>query len=1163
MSLANPKLKMKRKNEPTTWNAKITILSTITILLIMGLQVNASYNFSSGNTSENTPQIPPLSGESIIENRTTFSDQLVIDPGFSFIPSNSPWTDSKKGDLQDTNGGINAGEANFQVIGDQKNFSYTAPVLNGSDWIPQLNPEFPAFPEWPYGSGNPSYGIDEFGLWANHSWRETAIQTPSVQWVRNFSLSEDLSDYTITSTQVSATLNASADINIDVPGDNPLQYVTYDYVKFYIRVSDLAQTTQYTIASYKTTNLGRDSPLNTTLLDTFMESVSETNIIFYLSQVLGVDSHNFTVILGMDIKCEDNEATDYDYWNMLRIKSFSLNFTYEKKIDQDSGFSWSQTGRMINSSLYPGDEILINNATIDFSYYIDHLWPATSPNSEIRIHLNGYLHTEVLKLTNISTSSQQIALGDGFDVSSLMTSTDENITLEIELYLADSFELAENLTLFIDNVFLNVSYTVIHQDSPIETELVPVDSYSINIPWNTPYNLSLKYREKISGMGISGSQFQIQWLGATNNTNLLDMGNGNYTLSLYTNETQANQNYYLNIVVLGENLYLSQNLIIEIQIIGRPILFDVKLNGMIQDSSPTISLIYGDQLNISTSYRDTITNESISGGTGTLLGSGLLAEEYDFISNPMTYDFILNSSDLGIGVHSLSVYLEKENYAIGYAKIRIEVSSRDNYLHLFLNGKNSTITSQISLPIQERLNITFELFDQSTKLHLIADDFSLNGLGEASYNSSMKEWQHEILIETAPLSLGVHYLTLYIERANYQFISQVIEVELTPREGIMSLQMNKEAINASTSQEWDFPITKTLNITVSLQDGMNSSVLDGVTFSLFGISAEHYSSVLSHKEMSFYINSTSLGLGIYSVSLVAEKFQYSDVILTQRIIIRPIRTAISTLASNNSVTISPNSILSLNVSVFNEDDNISVENCVVSYSWDYGQGEMQEISPGFYQVEISKETTRNIPEGVYYIFITVYNGPNYQFEQFVMTINIIDIQNDGLPQWVFYVFVTSMVGLVAYIIAYQKYLKYPKVIRKLHKVKRGIEHDKNINAEFLTRSDMFQTAYINHVTPILNLKESQVQKTIANASEAAKQGQKDSRKARFMSSQDIKGPSAKTPVTEKNAPADEVLTRIINSPSTDPQVLEELLKTDQFAKIKAMEKPKPKDLPKK
>lgn len=185
-----------------------------------------------------------------------------------------------------------------------------------------------------------------------------------------------------------------------------------------------------------------------------MIAVDEDVLKFSLSQVLKHDNHNFTITLGIDVDCEDNyPGYELDVWYSLLIKSCNLTFTYKKIIDQGTLVSWNQIGNSIN-----GTSVKVTEANLKFEYKVDQLWPTSlSPNSEIRILINDRQHTETIKLSNAITSFQD-AKENGFDLSSI-TNPYENVTLSIQVYLADGFLLTNNITVSITNVYLTISYT--------------------------------------------------------------------------------------------------------------------------------------------------------------------------------------------------------------------------------------------------------------------------------------------------------------------------------------------------------------------------------------------------------------------------------------------------------------------------------------------------------------------------------------------------------------------------------------------------------------------------------------------------------------------------------------------------------------------------------
>jgi len=407
-----------------------------------------------------------------------YTEQILEDPSFD-----SPigcWNCSTEGDSSDVNGSLSDSRADFNILGSQHTFTLIADPPLTLDWTEVDNPNFPNHPDFDE--------ITAEGCRVSHEWDDTtAIQNPSVHWDKNVSVPVNMLDYIITSASIQAVVNATVDENLDRYSDylngswarrDPYEIVdTYgvgDYVRFYVLISDLEKTKVYEIANFQTEVIGSGSPPGTDyLLDTYMLSVPEEVLKFYLSSVLNTDNHNFTVSLGIRLHTEDNIADywDLDTFNELIIKSVNLTFTYEKKIDKFTSVSWSQIGNKIEDlSNY---EIEVTEANLNFKFKIDKEWPSSlSPNSEIRILVNNIRILETIKLidTNATILFLEAKIG-GFDVTS-MISKEENFTLDIQLYIADEFIYDQIITVSIDDVFLEISYIEFIPEEDISTFLL-------------------------------------------------------------------------------------------------------------------------------------------------------------------------------------------------------------------------------------------------------------------------------------------------------------------------------------------------------------------------------------------------------------------------------------------------------------------------------------------------------------------------------------------------------------------------------------------------------------------------------------------------------------------------------------------------------------------
>jgi len=380
----------------------------------------------------------------------------------------------EQGDNSTIDANISSGQANYVVVGEDSSFSLTAGEVNSSTWYGwdiYNNSDFllPDVTE-----------INATGCYVHHFLNESEGATnegqvhnfPSAHFRKNVSLEDDMSDYEITSASLKTMFNGTVDFDVDTPLDKynteVSQFDIGDSATFYVEISDLERSYAFRVAENKTKYLGQwnasaayPSILNIT--NSLLDTISEEDLITALNLALQKDlthSH-FTITLGIDIYCEDNRGSpgDTDKWKALIFNSFNLTFSYERKIEQFTSISWNQIGNQLT-----GVDVQLINATFNFDYKIDELWPTSlSPFSEIAIIINDNKHSETIRLDTANNTFQEAKQG-GFDVTSLI-SKDVDITVSIQLLIANTFGLGKNITFSIDDVELNITYSQTFPDT--------------------------------------------------------------------------------------------------------------------------------------------------------------------------------------------------------------------------------------------------------------------------------------------------------------------------------------------------------------------------------------------------------------------------------------------------------------------------------------------------------------------------------------------------------------------------------------------------------------------------------------------------------------------------------------------------------------------------
>jgi len=675
-----------------------TILSYSLIVTTLITQNSFTFSENSFNTpiNENFEKIGISAQESFIK-------QWLDKPNFT-APIEPTWFPSygDLGDNSDVKATTSPGQADYKILGESRTFNNVSGTPISSEWQQVHNPEFPLYPD--------TATINAEGCYVSHTFAELATQFPSVHWERNITMVDKMSDYKITnasiSTVVSGTVTASPGDwgggGVECPGDatgsGSTQNFTWDYARFYVLLSDLNKDKVYEIAYNQTVDLGKDSAGATdTMLDTFMTTVPEDDLIFYLSSVLSSDNHNFTITLGIRIWSEDNWFSDRDIWNSLYIKSCNLTFTYVKKINQFTSVSWNQNADKISDiSNYT---VVVNEAILNFKYKINDTWPITSPNSEIRIQINDNLHPETAKLINANTSFQEAKVG-GFDITSLII---EDVNLSIQVFLADEFGLNRSITISIDEVYLDISYTIIFPDKETDLHLFlntvnKTNDPDIDIFIGDSLNITVKYLN-MSRAHIPNATVQLSGniTGDIEEDEILE----HYSIVINTDVSDAGVNF-LTIIAQAEDYETRViNLIVRINKFSTENL-QVLLNNQNVTQDPYIELTVSEFLNVTVKYTELI-GTHISGANVLLTSETFTSYLNESVSFEQYSILIDTNKSLKIGANYLTVEAQTGTFQVKVVDITVFVE-RINIGIEPVSGSN-TIESRPGVDIRLRIRL--------------------------------------------------------------------------------------------------------------------------------------------------------------------------------------------------------------------------------------------------------------------------------------------------------------------------------------------------------------------------------------------------------------------------------------------------------------------------
>ncbi|MFX1312316.1 MAG: hypothetical protein ACFFHD_06855, partial [Promethearchaeota archaeon] len=911
-----------------------------------------------------------------------------LDNRFFEIPID-PWYTTSEGDTTDLTASTSAEQANYEVNGE----NYTKEIILNSttysDWTPFNRTELVIEPNLGYGEG-----VD--GVWCGHDWNEDSggqpYNTPRMHWRYNVSMPFNMSDYIITSASFYAIINATVNQDVDTPGDalarwpssNLNQWVIYDYAQFYVEVSDVEinELNTYRIAFNQTVTLGNENLLEYEI-EGLIDPKTTQAIIDAINNVLAVDPghDNFTIVLGIYMYCEDNySGNDRDQWEDLRFKELNLTFTYAKKIDQSAALSWEQEGDELS-----GSNIDILNATLNFKYKIDKNWTDSSPNSEFRILINNRQHTETIKLSNANSTFQDAKPG-GLDVSDLILKN-VNITVSIQVYMADTFALDQKYIISIDNASLLISYTesIVEETTSYELFLNSFDKTlekSIEVTMGDSVNITFVYKNETSNNFIENATVQLIVSGSPKNFSENDIFDY-YNITINTFNLNLGNNYLT--LTASKRYYVSIDFIINIEVLERETDLQLYLDKSNETLDRSISMIYGNSGNITITYKDkeTFPYTHISSANVTLIGLGDPKDLSEDILLEQYY-IIIDTKDLGLGITYLNVEASKENYTSQSIRFKIEVIARSSYIDkIYLN---KTETNLIEIPWNEILNIAVTYNDTLTNAFIDGALVQLTGTGITKNFTENSPLNYSIDINTNILKLGVNFLTILAQKENYSLSTQIITITVLERETNLETFLNKIETNLI-----EIPWNENINIAVTYNDTLTNNFIDSALIQLKGTGISKNFTENSPFNYSTDINTNKLKLGVNFLTISAQKENYS---LSSQII------TVTVLERETNLEIYINNSLYLTSQFYNtsvgEFLNITVLYKDASSGLLISSASVQLIESGiptnltenlisnYYNITVETEL---LGAGVKFLTITA-NKDNYTFSSDVITLMI-------------------------------------------------------------------------------------------------------------------------------------------------------------------------------
>jgi len=717
------------------------------------------------------------------------------------------WKNGTEGDNSDILAVSTPGQADYKVLGEEKTVTLIYGTPNSStspDWKIVNNGDFLL----PY-----NVEMNSSGAYISHYLDESTgpgqvNNFPSVHFKTNVSMPVDMSDYVITNVSLEVDFNASVDINVDSyydwnQTDNTIyidtdKFIIGDSANFYVELSDISSSYPFRVAEFETRDLALGEgdfidPDILTIPDTELNYTDEQDLITALNSALENNHQNFTITLGLDVYCEDNKAGgggDQDYWEYLIFKTFNITVSYVKKIDQSTTLSWNQKGNKINGSNHQ-----ITDANLNFQYLIDQNWSTSAPLSEFRVLVNNKSFNEgIIKLSSFNTSYQDLKVG-GIDVTSLI-STDVNISISLELYIKDIFTLDSNITISIDNVYLNISYVRTFSDSKTDLQIFANNNNITSDPYFTiaegdDLNITVKYEEDSIGSHITNASIQLE--GKV--SGILNESFVHRQYSIVINVSDLGVGTKLLTISASKDNFETKTFQFLVDVTERETEMQLFLNNVQKFDNSSIAVESNENIEITVYFQDFITKNYLKGASVNLLGLGELNQTIDY------YNITISGEDLDKGINVLTILAQLENYQSKSIQFFIEVFDISTKLQLFLNNEEKTLDPNMELPIGGVLNITVKYLDNHTGIPVNNSLIQLVGEGLSTFFTEFPIFdQHSIIINSTTLNLGIKLFTIVAQAIDFQVKTVDLRIGINRISTSIGTESGESFINADSGE---------------------------------------------------------------------------------------------------------------------------------------------------------------------------------------------------------------------------------------------------------------------------------------------------------------------------------------------------------------------------
>ncbi len=540
------------------------------------------------------------------------------------------------------------------------------------------------------------------------------------------------------------------------------------------------------------------------------------------------------------------------------------------------------------------------------------------------------------------------------------------------------------------------------QVQPLATK-ASLNQTVVNALFNESFYLKVNYTDMGTGEIITGAELNVSWASIYAIFPVADgfivyFSTSNLSMDIYTIIFQLNHPGY---ETAFKNIFVS---------IGpKPTSIDLYLNQEDKTTEKTITIQSNEDLNVTILYKDSLTNHFISGAIVELNGSGIskILDE-----TGQQYEINLSASSLPIGIHFLTVTIEKENYLFVSEIFSVIV----NPITTVVNLNETIVNVLLNHGFYLKVNYTFAGTGE------IIAGAELNVTWVSTYTIIPVADGFIVYFSTNGLSIDIYTIIFQLSHPEYQTAFESIFVILEENPTYIKVYLNQ--VDRTTEKMITFQWNEALNITILYKDSLTNYFISGAIVNLNG---SEISRVLDENEQQYYtiFSAGALPIGIHFLTVSIEKDNYMFISEVLKIVVEQVEISVGTIDFQESLDVYAGSTQLIKINLTEQNSGNLIPNANITFSWRFDIGEFENLGDGTYQVQL------NIPSsasGSYSVkLIIIIEGGYYKTIETSFLLLVLQKQtpDNSYLIWVIAIVLLSVIGVLGALIA-RSYIFLPR-----------------------------------------------------------------------------------------------------------------------------------------